>query len=253
MLNSICAKYYPSISPLHSIHPFLKLLSLLLFIVLSWISDDLWFHLLLIGFSCLLIFESHVPYRIYWKPIWGMKYFFLFLFIINLCFGVSWTMNIVMMLRLIEILIYTTMITLTTKTMSLIHGLEMIMSPLKLIRVPVSSIAMIITLALQFIPNITEQANKILKSLASRGLDYEVASLREKWKILKAVVIPMFLLSFKRADHLAEAMELRHYNPEEARTRLEVDCYHRHDLYFLILHILLFCILIGKEVFLCVI
>ena len=250
MLNSILSRYYPVSSFLHQLHPVIKFICLFLFFIISWITDSFLLHLFFLLFLFLLILLSHVPITRYLKPIWGMKFLFIFLFLINIFCGVSWISNFVMLFRLIELLISTTLVTVSTKSFAIIYALETIFSPLKIVHIPVSTLAMMIALALQFIPNIMDQANKILKSLSSRGLDYETASLKERWKILKALVIPMFLLSFKRADQLAESMELRHYQVGEKRTSIQSYPVHKNDLLFLEFHIFVFVLLLMKEVIL---
>ena len=125
-------------------------------------------------------------------------------------------------LRLINLVLLSSVLTFTTSPMDLKNGLESLMKPLKVIKVPVGEIAMMISLVLRFIPTLLEETNKIIKAQASRGADFNEASLRQKMKQIISLLVPMFVVSFKRADDLANAMESRGYVIGEARTSIDV-------------------------------
>jgi len=122
--------------------------------------------------------------------------------------------------RIIILVSLSSLLTLTTKPTDLNHGLELVMLPLKKIKVPTEEISMMISIALRFIPTLLDEANKIMKAQASRGVDFKEGSLRKKVVQIIALLIPMFIISFKRADELANAMEARGYYPGKKRTKL---------------------------------
>lgn len=148
-------------------------------------------------------------------------------------------------LRLLNLVLLSSLLTFTTSPMDLKNGLESLMKPLKVIKVPVSEIAMMISLVLRFIPTLLEETNKIIKAQASRGADFNEAGLRQKMKQIISLLVPMFVVSFKRADDLANAMESRGYVIGEKRTSIDVMKLTFKDYYalFLILTLLTFIIM----------
>ena len=119
--------------------------------------------------------------------------------------------------------------------------------PLKLIGIPVNKMALSISLALRFIPTIIDQGNKIIKSQASRGIDYYNSGIKGKLLAIKSLIIPMFVLSIKKADDLADSMEIRLYNVNKKRTNFRQNPWRFYDTFLVLLHLGLF-ILIMKEV-----
>ena len=142
-------------------------------------------------------------------------------------------------LRVLTLIIFTTILTLTTKPTDLNNGIESLLSPLELLHIKTSIFAMMISIALRFIPTLFLEADKILKAQASRGVDFNEGSLREKIKQIISLLVPMFIVSFKRADELAVAMEARGYIPGEKRTRLNLMKLKFSDILWLILFIIL--------------
>lgn len=122
-------------------------------------------------------------------------------------------------IRLLLIIMITSILTSTTKPMELTFGLEWLMAPLKIIKVPVHIIAMTLSLALRFIPTLAEEANKIMRAQASRGVDFKEGKLKDKFKSITSLIIPLFVTSILRSGELADAMEARGYNPLGKRTK----------------------------------
>lgn len=116
----------------------------------------------------------------------------------------------------------TTVLTSTTKPLELTFGLEWLMTPLKFIKVPVSAVSMTISLALRFIPTLTDETDRIMKAQASRGVDFANGKLKDKVKSIVSLIIPLFMSAFSRSAELADAMESRGYNPDAKRTRYRV-------------------------------
>lgn len=129
-------------------------------------------------------------------------------------------MALFILLRLIIIVTLSTVLTITTKPTDLNLGLERVLKPLKLIRVNTEEIAMIIGIALRYIPTLLDEANKIMLAQASRGVDFQEGKFKDKVVQIISLLVPMFIISFQRSDELANAMEARCFVPGRARTRL---------------------------------
>jgi len=133
------------------------------------------------------------------------------------------------MIRLIIIVTLSTILTLTTKPTDLNLGLEKILKPLSIIRINAEEIAMIISIALRYIPTLLDEANKIMLAQASRGVDFSEGKLKDKVMQIISLLVPMFIISFKRSDDLANAMEARSFVPGKPRTRLHTLSWHHID------------------------
>ena len=121
--------------------------------------------------------------------------------------------------RIVILITLSSLLTLTTKPTDLNNGLEEVMKPLRRFKVPTNEIAMMIAIALRFIPTLLDEANKIMKAQSSRGVDFNEGTLRQKVTQIISLLIPMFIISFKRADDLANAMEARGYAPGRIRSK----------------------------------
>lgn len=249
MLNNLSFKYYPTNSYVHRLNPIIKVLATFIFFVTIFITNNLFVEVILLLFTTLIIFLSNVSFKLFFKAIWKMKYFLLMYIVINLLCGGTYLGTLIVVIRFINVILYSFLLTYTTKSSDITYALEKIFSPLKSL-LPVKAISLIITMALQFIPIIIDQTNKIMKSLASRGKDYKVAKLDEKWDILKAIVFPMFILSLKRADEVADAYEVRYYNLKEEIVPFNEKTISVFDYFYLIIHILFLIVVIILEVML---
>lgn len=142
-------------------------------------------------------------------------------------------MSLFIMMRLIIVVTLSTMLTITTKPTDLNLGLEYVLAPLKVIRVNAEEIAMIISISLRYIPTLLDEANKIMMAQASRGVDFQEGRFKEKIMQIVSLLVPMFIISFKRSDELANAMEARSFVPGRFRTRLHVLTWQRMDILIL--------------------
>jgi len=129
------------------------------------------------------------------------------------------TFALFLVTRIVILITLSSLLTLTTKPTDLNNGLEEVMKPLKKLKVPTNEIAMMIAIALRFIPTLLDEANKIMKAQSSRGVDFTEGTLRQKVTQIISLLIPMFIISFKRADDLANAMEARGYAPGRERSK----------------------------------
>lgn len=249
MLNKVMiGRYYPIPSLIHRMNSVAKLLCLLLFAVMIFFANDIRLNLLLAVLLGLMLVNSKVPMALYMKTVWGMKWLLLFIFIINVIVGASLEGTIIMLLRIIYIILYSTLLTLTTPPSEITYGLEIIFSPLKLFKIPVNRMALTLTLALRFIPTIIDTGNTILKSQASRGIDYYNSNFQGKLLALKSLLIPMFVLTMKKADDLADSMEVRLYNVDRKRTNFRQNRWGLYDTFLVLIHVSLFVLIVVKGV-----
>jgi len=147
-------------------------------------------------------------------------------------------------LRIVNLIILTSILTHTTKTTELNQGLEKVLKPFKLIKLPVESIAMMISLTLRFIPTLLEETDKIIKAQASRGLDFKYSKLNKKIKQIISLLIPIFVISFQRSEDLANAMEVRGYVVGEERTSVDTFKSHSGDYILISCTILVFFVIL---------
>lgn len=151
-------------------------------------------------------------------------------------------------IRIVNLVILSSLLTFTTSSIDLNNGLESLLKPLKYIRVPVSEIAMMLSLVLRFIPTLLNETNKIIKAQASRGVDFKESNLKQKINQVISLLVPMFVVSFKRADDLANAMESRGYVIGEERTKIDIMQVKQKDIVSLVLVFVLLGITIWSSI-----
>lgn len=247
MLNNfVLGRYYNLNSKVHSMHPLSKIICTIIFIIMIFICNDIKLMVLLSFLAILFKEIAHIPNNIYYKTIMSLKYILIFILIINIILNINIVVTIMTMLRLVLIVLYTSILTLTTSPTEITYGLEMFLSPLKIIRVPVNKMALSISLALRFIPTIIDQANKILKSQASRGIDYYNAGLKGKFIAIRSMIVPMFIITIKRADDLANIMTVRLYSINQKRTNFRINKFNFFDIYMILIHITILILIIYR-------
>ncbi len=143
------------------------------------------------------------------------------------------------MVRLIIIVTLSTILTLTTKPTDLNLGLEKILKPLDIVKINSEEIALIISISLRYIPTLLDEANKIMLAQASRGVDFSEGKFKDKIMQIISLLVPMFIISFKRSDDLANAMEARSFVPGRIRTRIHVLTWQNRDTI-----VIVFCVLV---------
>lgn len=249
MLNKIViGSYYPIKSKIHFMNPVVKIICTILFVVITFLCLDIRLMLLLTLMCIFLLEMAYLPRIIYLKTFSSLKYLMLFMIIIYYFMGTNIEVVLNMCLRLYIIVIYTTIVTLTTTPNDITYGLRVVLSPLSLLGVAVNKLSFSISLALRFIPTIIEQGNKIMKSQASRGVDYHASNLSGKILAIKSMLLPMFILTIKRADSLAEAMEVRLYNINAKRTNFHEKRCGFFDMLLLLIHFGILFLLIARMV-----
>lgn len=267
MLRDITlGQYYQTESVIHRLDPRVKLVTTICFIISLFIVDNWIGYLIAILFLALVIRLSRVPVKFMVR---GMKSI-LFLLIVAGCFNLFltpgevlvsfWKLKITkegiflasfMALRLILLIMGSSVMTLTTTPNQLTDGLEKLLGPLKHLRVPVHEIAMMMSIALRFIPILMEETDKIMKALIARGADFESGNLIKKAKSLVPLLVPLFISAFRRANDLAMAMEARCYRGGEHRTKMKPLIYRKRDwcAYGAVLVYLAVIVVFGKILF----
>ncbi|WP_028044749.1 energy-coupling factor transporter transmembrane component T family protein [Candidatus Stoquefichus massiliensis] len=235
MNNMMFGKYLPLDSFVHKLDPRLKIGSLLLLLIAVFFDAGFIGYALLGIFVIIMAIFSKIKVSQIVKAIKPMLFMMAFLMIFNLLFIQKgnlvfsfWIIKIYdqallqtayIFIRLVLIIIMTTILTATTKPLDLTLGIEHLLSPFKKIGFPTHEVAMMISIALRFIPTLLEETQRIMKAQASRGVEFSEGSLKEKIMSIVSLIIPLFISAFQRAEDLANAMESRNYNPEAKRTR----------------------------------
>lgn len=245
MLRDITlGQYYQTKSYIHDLDPRVKLGGTVLYIISLFCFKNYLGYLMAALFLALVVKLSHVPFRFMVK---GMKAI-LMLLMITVMFNLFLTpgtpvvtlwkltitaegvrMALTMMARLTLLVIGSSLMTLTTTPNNLTDGMEKMMSPLKVIKVPVHEVAMMMSIALRFIPILMEETDKIMKAQTARGADFEHGNLLARAKALVPLLVPLFISAFRRANDLAMAMEARCYRGGEGRTKMKPLIYKKKD------------------------
>lgn len=227
--------YYVGNSSIHRLDPRVKILFSLCVIISLFLIDNYWALLWISSVYVFILLLSQLSFAYIFR---GMKPLFIiiiFTFIIHLLFTpgtviyylgpVSLTKEgldkgVFMAYRLILLIGVSVILTATTSPLRLTDGLQNLLSPLKNLKVPTSELALMVSIALRFIPTFISETERIIKAQSSRGVDFSSGSFKERLENLIPILVPLFISSFKRAEDLAVAMEARCYRGEEGRTRL---------------------------------
>lgn len=247
MYNFQIVKYYNTTSDIHKMNPLCKIICVLIFTLLVILIKNIYLLLLMLIFLFIMIKMSNVPLNLYLKNVKFLIPFILFIIVINLIFNIGAIITINNILKLVLLVMYTAILTYTTKPNDLTYGLESLFKPLKIFNIPVNELALSVSLAIRFIPIIFKEGEKVLRSQISRGLDFN-GSLKDKSNKLVSVLLPIFTLSFKRADDIAEVLDIRLYNPNYRRYKKNTMT--NIDDSILFMHILLIFIYVVVEVLL---
>lgn len=239
-------QYYQADSAIHRMDPRTKIVGTIMFIVALFLVKNMVGYAVAAVFLASVILISKVPFRYMVK---GMKAIVLLL-LITILFNMFltpgealvtiWKLKITkegvrqavfMALRLSFLIIGSSLMTLTTTPNNLTDGLEKLLKPLNVVRVPVHEIAMIMSIALRFIPILLDETDKIMKAQLARGADFESGNLIKKAKSMVPILVPLFISAFRRANDLAMAMEARCYRGGEHRTKMKPLSYRSRDFF----------------------
>ena len=246
MLKDITlGQFFPGNSLIHRLDPRTKLVVLLIYIVVlflavSWISYSVVFLFLLTAIAV-----SRVPLKAFLRGLKPLIFILIFTGLLNLFFTKEgnllvsfWVIRITtggvaravyMLIRILLLVTATFLLTYTTSPIALTDGLEALLSPLKRIRVPVHELAMMMCIALRFIPTLIEETDKIMSAQKARGADFESGNLIQRVRALVPILVPLFVSAFRRADELATAMECRCYQGGNGRTKMKLLHYRFRD------------------------
>lgn len=243
--NVVIGQYYPVKSIVHNLDPRTKIICLFVFIMSIFISNSFLAYLISFLFIILTINLSNIPIKLVFRSLKSMIFLIFFTLTLNICFsGVGeplFSYGIIMIskegiikavllaTRLIIVVLASSCLTLTTSPIRLTDGIEYLLKPLKVFKVPAHEIAMMLTISLRFIPTLIEELDKIMKAQMSRGASFDNGSIINRAKALVPVLVPLFVSSFRRADELAMAMESRCYRGDIGRTRMKELIFLKND------------------------
>lgn len=264
MLKDITlGQYYPGSSVIHRMDPRVKLVWTLFYIILLFFVTDFIGFAIYIVFTAAVIYISRIKVKFIFKGLRPILFLLIFTSVINIFMtgetvifkigplkatyeGVIFAAY--MVLRLVLLVMGTSLLTFTTSPIMLTDAIERLLSPFSKIGVPSHAIAMMMTIAIRFIPTILEETDKIMKAQSSRGADFESGNIFRRAKAMTPLLIPLFVSAFRRADELATAMECRCYHGGEGRTRLRQLTITREDIISLFMMPVLLGLVIGEKI-----
>ena len=246
MLKDITlGQYFPGNSVVHRLDPRTKLIMLVAYIVALFMAEGFVSYALMFLLLATVIKISAIPMKSIVRGMKPLVMILVFTGVLNLFFTQDgkvlvhfWIITIttgglsravLMVARILMLITGTFLLTYTTSPIALTDGLEALMNPLKMVKVPVHELSMMMCIALRFIPTLIEETDKIMCAQKARGADFENGSLMERAKALIPILVPLFISAFRRADELATAMECRCYQGGEGRTKMKILRYHRED------------------------
>lgn len=235
MNNIALGRYVPLDSKIHKMDPRIKIVTMIVLMVAVFTLKNAWANVFMFGVLVVAILSSKLTFKFIIKSLKPMQFMLVFLFILNLfairegyvlldlgfikIYSGAVYQTLFIVSRLILMIMITTLLTATTAPLDLTLGIEDLLNPLRKIGVPAHEIAMMISIALRFIPTLIEDTQRIMNAQASRGVDLQEGKLKEKITGVVSMIIPLFISSYHRAEDLADAMEARGYYPGKKRSR----------------------------------
>ena len=245
MAEFTLGRYLPLDSPIHKMDPRIKISAMLIMLISIFINSGWIGYAIIFVVTAAVIMIAKLNWTFIWKAMKPMFFMLFFLLIINALvvktgfpiftiFGWSLysgavTQTLYIAVRLLLMIMITTCLTATTKPMDMTLGIEDLLKPFAKIHVPTHEIAMLISIALRFIPDLIDETQRIMKAQESRGVDMQEGKISERIGAILSLIVPLFVSAFKRAEDLANAMEARGYEPGEERTRYRVLKIHGSD------------------------
>lgn len=238
MNNIALGRYLPLNSLANKMDPRAKIAILFFLMIAIFIPAGFWGYIPIVLFILLALYASKLKLSFALRPLKPMLWMMAFLLVINILVMHTGTLlfhwgfikiysdalvqTAYIVIRLTLMIILTTILTATTKPLDLTLGIEKLLKPFEKIGLPVHVIAMMISIALRFIPTLIDETNRIMNAQASRGVDMQNGTFLEKVRAILSLIVPLFVSAFERADQLANAMEARGYDPNRPRTRYKV-------------------------------
>ena len=247
MLKDITlGQYFPGNSIIHRLDPRTKLIMLVVYIVALFMAKSWISYGVMLAFLVFTVKISTIPPKSIVRGMKPLVLILVFTGVLNLFFTTDGKVlvdigfitvttgglqrAVFMVARILMLISGTFLLTYTTSPIALTDGLEALLNPLKVIKVPVHELSMMMCIALRFIPTLIEETDKIMCAQKARGADFESGSIIDRAKALIPILVPLFISAFRRADELATAMECRCYQGGEGRTKMKMLRYHRNDM-----------------------
>ena len=258
-------QYYPGNSVIHKLDPRVKIMATLLYIVALFVVNEFTGFIVAVAFLEAVIILSKVPRRYIWRGLKPVLIIIAFTLLANMFMikgEVIWQFGILHItreglrtaafvgIRLVLLIIGSSMLTLTTRPIGLTDGIEALLSPFKKIGLPAHELAMMMTIALRFIPTLLEETDKIIKAQQARGADFESGNILRRAKALIPILVPLFISAFRIAQDLAMAMEARCYGGVVRRTRMNAMKFARRDLIATIIFCVFLAVIVLQRVLL---
>ena len=259
-------QFYPAESIIHNIDARVKIIATFIYIITLFLIKD-FIGLVFVGLMLAIVTKiSKVPVKFMLKGIKGIFIIIILTSLINIftirdgmvIFEAGWIKITVpgvltalkIVIRLILLIMGSSLMTLTTTPIKLTDGIEYLLKPFRKIGVPAHDIAMMMTIALRFIPTLLDETDKIMKAQQARGADFETGNLIQRAKSLVPILVPLFISAFRRADDLAMAMEARCYSGNENRTRMNEMILNNKDFIAIFLIFMYVLVIIAMRIFL---
>lgn len=236
--NITIGQFIPGSSYLHRLDPRIKVILTAFFVIVLFVAQGILSYAALIGLTALLVALSRISPKLVFRGLRPLLIILLLTLFLHFFFTPGGTLllklgpvsvysegvktGLYMAVRLVLLILVTSLLTLTTSPIALTDGLERLLSPFRVIGVPAHELAMMMTIALRFIPTLIEETDKIMKAQMARGADFESGNMFQRAKSLLPLLVPLFVSAFRRADDLAMAMEARCYRGGTNRTRMRV-------------------------------
>ena len=246
MLDITLGQYYPGNSFIHRLDPRTKILSTLLLIVAVFLANTAVGYAALCAMVLFIILVSGLPFMLVLKSVKPLLFIIVLTLVLHAVMGQGehvldqWKfikvteeglqLGVQMAMRLILLLMISSILTFTTSPIVLTDGIEALLRPFRVIGVPAHELAMMMTIALRFIPTLMEETDRIIKAQTARGADFSGGNLLVRAKNMLPILVPLFISAFRRADDLAVAMEARCYRGGEGRTRMHQLAYRSGDV-----------------------
>ncbi|MGI6722306.1 MAG: energy-coupling factor transporter transmembrane component T family protein [Anaerovoracaceae bacterium] len=258
-------QYYSGDSWVHKLDPRVKITATLVYIVMLFVINDFIGFAAAFAILAIIIAISRVPLSFILKGLKPVFLIILFTFVLNLFMydgEIIWKLGILtitreslyraifMAVRLVLLIIGSSMLTLTTRPISLTDGIEFMLAPGRKIGIPAHELAMMMTIALRFIPTLLEETDKIMKAQQARGADFETGNIFRRAKHLIPILVPLFISAFRIASDMAMAMEARCYHGGEGRTRMNAMKMEKRDAAAIVLIVLFIAGIILERLFL---
>ena len=264
MLKDITlGQYFPGDSVVHKLDPRTKLMMVVLYIIALFLAEGFVGYGVMIAVTVGFIKLSKVPLKSMFRGLKSVVLIIVLTAVLNIFYTEGtvlvqvWKLKVTyegiiravfMVLRIVMLICGTFLLTYTTAPVALTDGMELLLNPLKKLKVPVHEMSMMMSMALRFIPTLIEETDKIMSAQKARGADFETGSLVDRAKALLPILVPLFISAFRRADELAIAMESRCYNGGAGRTRMKQLRYEGRDYGALIFGVLLIVGMVGLQV-----